>query len=280
MRVRLLQEALLSGQTIITGQPRAGLHWQVLVLCVAGLMLSVPSFAAVRSTQKRTTHRTVASSSTTRSRHRTQYSKWNPMFPGSHELLVEQNAELDRQQLPRMSNEYQLLQSEMSNDLVPVNETDELKVAENLTDTRRYCRPWTRDFLQDLSHAFYEVFHAPLQVNSLVRTADQQQMLRRHNRFAAPAEGDTASTHLAGVAVDLSRRGLSNTQYQWIRAYLQPLQQTGLVNPIEERQQVLHVVVFEQYSGKNPDNVAVPKSNSEASEATEAEASGSGGSQP
>ena len=96
------------------------------------------------------------------------------MFPGSHELLVEQNAELDRSQLPRMSNEYELLQSEMSNDLVPVNETEELKVAENLTDTRRYCRPWTRDFLQDLSHAFYEVFHAPLQVNSLVRTADQQ----------------------------------------------------------------------------------------------------------
>jgi hypothetical protein len=55
------------------------------------------------------------------------------MFPGSHELLVEQNAELDRQQLPRMSNEYELMQSEMANDLVPISETEELKVAENLT---------------------------------------------------------------------------------------------------------------------------------------------------
>jgi hypothetical protein len=198
------------------------------------------------------------------------------MFPGSHELLVEQNAELDRQQLPRMGNEYQLMQSELANDLVPVTETEELKVAENLSDSRRYCRPWTRDFLQDLSHAFYEAFHAPLQVNSLVRTADQQQILRRHNRFAAPAAGDTASTHLAGVSVDLSRRGLSNTQYQWIRAYLQPLQQKGLVNPIEERQPVLHVVVFEKYSEK----YAAPKSNSEASEATEAEVAGFVGSQP
>ena len=112
-------------------------------------------------------------------------------------------------------------------------------------------------------------------MNLLVRTADQQQILRRHNRFAAPAAGDTASTHLAGVSVDLSRRGLSNTQYQWIRAYLQPLQQKGLVNPIEERQPVLHVVVFEKYSDKY-----APKSNSEASEATEAEVAGFVGSQP
>jgi hypothetical protein len=198
------------------------------------------------------------------------------MFPGSHELLVEQNAELDRQQLPRMSNEYELLQSEISNDLVPVNETEALKVADNLTDSRRYCRPWTRDFLQDLSHAFYEAFHAPLQVNSLVRTADQQAILRRHNHFAAPAAGDTASTHLAGVSVDLSRRGLSNTQYQWIRAYLQPLQLKGLVNPIEERQPVLHVVVFEKYS----DKYAKPNDGSEASEPTEADLPGYIGTQP
>jgi Family of unknown function (DUF5715) len=198
------------------------------------------------------------------------------MFPGSHDLLVEQNAELDRLQLPRMNNEYELLQSEISNELVPVSETDELKIAEDLTESRRYCRPWTRDFLQDISHAFYQVFHAPLQVNSLVRTADQQRSLHRHNHFAAPAEGDTASTHLAGVTVDLSRRGLSNTQYQWIRAYLQPLQQKGLVNPIEERQPVLHVVVFEQYSQKS----APPRNNSEASEPTEDDFPGFVGSQP
>ena len=278
--MRLLQEILFSDQSIITEQPRAGLGWRVSALCVVGLLLTAPSFAAVRTTQKRTTHRTVSTPSTARLRNRSLYSKWNPMFPGSHELLVEQNAELDRQQLPRMSNEYELLQSEMSNDLVPVSETEELKVAENLTDSRRYCRPWTRDFLQDISHAFYEVFHAPLQVNSLVRTADQQAVLRRHNRFAAPADGDTASTHLAGVSVDLSRRGLSNTQYQWIRAYLQPLQQQGMVNPIEERQPVLHVVVFEKYSGKSTEKEESAKSNSEASEPTESEVAGVGASQP
>jgi Family of unknown function (DUF5715) len=277
MKALLLQGLLFSGQSVISGQPRAGLRWGALAICLAGLLLSAPAFGAVRSTQKKSTHKTASSSSTVRSRRHSKYGKlWSPLFPGSHDLLVEQNAELDRLQIPRMNNEYELIRSEMSNDLVPVNETESLRIAENLTDTRRYCRPWTRDFLQDLSQAFYEAFHAPLQVNSLVRTADQQRILRRHNRFAAPEAGETASTHIAGVTVDLSRRGLSNTQYQWIRSYLMPLQQKGMINPIEERQPVLHIVVFEKYSAKDD----APMSTSEASEPTEFSASGMIGSQP
>ncbi len=96
----------------------------------------------------------------------------------------------------------------LSQVLVPVNETDALKIAADLPESRRYCRPWTRDFLQDFSQAYYDRFHSPLQVNSLVRTVEQQQRLRRHNRYAAPEWGDTASTHLTGVTFDLSRRGL------------------------------------------------------------------------
>ncbi len=245
------------------------------------LLLSASCFGAVQSTQPSKTHhktskKSYSSSSYRTSKHGSRYAKWVPMFPGSHDKLVEQNAELDRNQVPRMNNENELVQSELANDLVPVNETDALKIADNLLDTRRYCRPWTLDFLHDFSQAFFQAFHAPLQVNSLVRTADQQAWLRRHNRFAAPATGDTASTHLAGVAVDLSRRGLTATQYQWIRGYLQPLQQNGMVDPIEERQPVLHIVVFEKYSGK----YLQPSSNSEASEPTELDLLGLAGSQP
>ena len=269
-----------SGEAIISGQPRAGRQWRSVAPMLAGLLLCLPSFAAVQTTpQNKIHHKTTKSptaSTTAHSKHRSHYTKWSPMFPGSHDKLVEQNVELDKSQVQRMNSEFELVQSEMSNDLVPVSETDSLKIADNLTDTRRYCRPWTRDFLQDFSVAYFNEFHQPLQVNSLVRTADQQAWLRRHNRYAAPAWGDTASTHLAGVAVDLSRRGLSNMQYQWIRGYLQPLQQKGMVDPIEERQPVLHIVVFEKYS----DKYGQPKSNSEASEATEADLLGFAGSQP
>jgi hypothetical protein len=272
MTVKALEGILFSGQTTIAGQPRAGVRAAAMSLVFAGLLLGTPSLFAVQSTSKSSS----SSSATSHSKKSKRFAKWSPMFPGSHDKLVEQNVELNKSQVQRMNNEFDLVQSEMANDLVPVNETEALKVADNLADTHRYCRPWTRDFLQDFSQAYYNVFHQPLQVNSLVRTANQQAWLRRHNRFAAPAFGDTASTHLAGVSVDLSRRGLSNTQYQWIRGYLQPLQQKGMVDPIEERQPVLHIVVFEKYS----DKYIQPRGNSEASEATEADLLGFAGSQP
>jgi hypothetical protein len=69
----------------------------------------------------------------------------------------------------------------------------------------------------------------------------------------------------------MSRRGLTFEQYEWIRNYLLPLQAQGMVDPIEERQPVLHVVVFEQYSSRNDQNSAW----SEANEPTEMDPYGS-----
>ena len=198
------------------------------------------------------------------SQHRA-YRLWNPMFPGSHALLVKQNLELDRLQLPRIADEYELVRYELLGDLVPVPESDALKIAPDLSENRRYCRPWTRDFLRDLSQAYYAQFQSSLQVNSLVRTAEQQHRMRLHNRFAAPESGDTASTHLAGVAVDLSLRDMSQAQYEWIRSYLLPLREAGMVDPIEERQPVLHIVVFKSYV----DRVGNVNADSEANEPTE-----------
>jgi uncharacterized protein DUF5715 len=276
MDILPIQGFLTSGHSIVAGQPRAGLRLSAVALCMICLFVGAPAFGAVESTQpNKTTHRKSSKSYSSHSK-RSYYPKFTPMFQGSHELLVEQNVKLDQQQVQRMNTEFDLVKSEMDNDLVQVNETDALKIADSLLDSRRYCRPWTRDFLEDLSQAFYDVFHSPLQVNSLVRTSTQQLYLRRHNRYAAPAFGDTASTHLAGVAVDLSRRGLSNTEYQWVRSYLQPLQQKGLVDPIEERQPVLHIVVYQAYSDKYMN----PPSNAEASEATEADLAVASGSQP
>jgi len=252
-------------------------------LCCAVLVLaSAAAHAVTHAAAKKTS---TSSSKTRKATH--HYSalpssfhwrirNWNPMFQGSHELLVQQNRELDRTQSFRVTNEFDLIQHELSQELVPVNETEALKIAENLSGNRRYCRPWTRDFLQDFSQAYYEQFHSPLQVNSLVRTMEQQHSLRRHNRFAAPEWGDTASTHLAGVAFDLSRRGLTPEQYAWITSYLLPLKESGMVDPIEERQPVLHVVVFDKYS----DRSGGASSWSEANEPTETTYFGMGGSQP
>jgi hypothetical protein len=174
---------------------------------------------------------------------------WNPMFRPSHDSLIRQNEEIDRIDLPRIQDDAELEALKASGALVPIEESDSLKIERSLDPSRRYCRPWTRDFVEDLSEAYYRQFHAQIQVNSAVRTVKGQKKLRRHNRNAAPAEGDTASSHLAGVTVDLQRRGLSKEQIRFVERYLFYLNALGLVEPEEERRHwCFHVMVSDRYN--------------------------------
>jgi hypothetical protein len=173
---------------------------------------------------------------------------WNPVFRPSRDSLLRQNAEIDRLELPRIQNESELQQLIANGDLVPIVASETLRFDPRLDPNRRYCRPWTRDFLDDLSSAYYDEFHAQIQVNSAVRTVQVQKKLRRHNRNAAPEKGDTASSHLAGITVDIQRRGMTRAQIHWMEQYLMPLRDQGLVEPEEERRQwVFHVAVSGTY---------------------------------
>jgi len=173
---------------------------------------------------------------------------WNPMFRPSRDSLIRQNAEIDRSDLPRIQDDAELEALKASGALVPIEESESLKIERGLDPSRRYCRPWTRDFLEDLSEAYYRQFHAQIQVNSAVRTVKGQKRLRRHNRNAAPAEGDTASSHLAGLTVDLQRRGLTKEEIRFVERYLFYLNALGLVEPEEERRHwCFHVMVSDRY---------------------------------
>jgi len=174
---------------------------------------------------------------------------WNPVFRPSHDSLLRQNAEIDRLELPRIQDDDELEQLISSNDLVPLRESDHLHIAPQLPSERRYCRPWTRDFVEDLSRDFRAEFDHPIQLNSAVRTVKVQKKLRRHNRNAAPVDGDTASSHLAGVTVDLQRRGLTPTELHWVQLYLLKLRALGLIEPEEERRHwCFHVMVSDRYT--------------------------------
>ena len=175
--------------------------------------------------------------------------RWNPMFRPSHESLLIQNAEVDRLNLPRIQDETELEALKADGSLVEIQAGDMLRFDPRLDPSRRFCRPWTLDFVNDLSQAYYNRFHEQIQVNSAVRTVKVQRKLRRHNRNAAPWEGDTASSHLAGVTVDLQRRGMSKEQVRWMEHYLFYMKALNLVEPEEERHQwVFHVMVSGHYS--------------------------------
>jgi hypothetical protein len=87
-----------------------------------------------------------------------------------------------------------------------------------------------------------------LQLTSAVRTVEFQQKLQHTNGNAAPAEGETASPHLTGQAIDIAKHGLSITEIAWLRGYLLPLSQQGRIDVEEEFQQsCFHISVYKKY---------------------------------
>src|ERR1700692_3728950 len=203
--------------------------------------------------------------------HRLHWTRWNPMFRASHESLLLQNAEVDRLELPRIEDDDELEALKFSGALLPIIAGETLRFDPRLDPSRRYCRPWTRDFVQDLSQAYYHRFHEQIQVNSAVRTVKIQKKLRRHNRNAAPAEGDTASSHLAGLTVDLQRRGMTQEQIHWMQYYLFYMKALGLVEPEEERHQwVFHIMVSGRYADWRETQDVVPMERPEPATVTAA----------
>lgn len=171
-----------------------------------------------------------------------------PPLKGSHEILVHQNEVADRDGLGRIQNDADLAGMRNRGFLVALPTNSGMQVDERLPENRRFCRPWTAQFLATLARAHYAHFHTPLQVNSAVRTVEFQQHLMHINGNAAPAEGDTASPHLTGQAIDIAKHGLSLTEIAWMRGYLLPLVQEGKVDVEEEFQQsCFHISVYKRY---------------------------------
>ncbi|HEY6253565.1 MAG TPA: DUF5715 family protein [Candidatus Angelobacter sp.] len=174
---------------------------------------------------------------------------WNPVLKGSYESMLRQNEVIDRLQLPRIADQAQLEELERTHELVEIQETQALHISPAILPDKRYCRPWTNQFLEDMSVAYHKEFGVPLQVNSAVRTMEQQQKLRRHNRNAAPEIGEVSSSHLAGITVDLARRGLTRAQHQWMEDYLKNLRDAGMIEAAEERRQkCFHIAVSDRYT--------------------------------
>jgi len=205
------------------------------ILLIMAVAAAVPSLAASKTSRYKRAHY--------------RHVRWNPVLRGSHDSMTRQNEEIDRLQLPRIADQQQLLELERTGELVPIPESQGLRWSSAIAADKRYSRPWTNQFLQDMSDAYYSQFHTQLQVNSAVRTMEQQQKLRRHNRNAAPEVGDLTSSHLAGTTVDLARRGLTKAQHEWIENYLKNLRDQQLVEAAEERRTwCFHVMVSDRYT--------------------------------
>lgn len=175
---------------------------------------------------------------------------------GTHASLVRQNTRTQEDGLDRIEDDAELNNLRATRALVMLPASYTLRVNEGLPMNRRYTRPWTAKFLSNLARAHYARFHRPLQVNSAVRTVAYQRRLLEINGNAAPADGDVASPHLTGAAVDIAKKGLSVTEIAWMRGYLLPLQIAGKLDVEEEfYQSCFHISVYRSYAP-----VAAPRS--------------------
>ncbi len=167
---------------------------------------------------------------------------------GSREILVHQNMVADDEGLNRIQDSDDLQRMRAAKQLVEFQETAGLRLNPELTGDRRCARPWTVRFAGDIARSYYARFHEPLQVNSAARTVAYQTRLRRVNGNAAGVDGDVASPHLTGQAIDFGKHGMTTAQIAWMRLYLLPLMQSGQVDVEEEFQQAcFHISVYRNY---------------------------------
>jgi hypothetical protein len=178
---------------------------------------------------------------------------------GTHEILVHQNLMADDEGLERIEDDYDLRRLRAAHLLVDYPESASLHINPELAADRRCGRVWAVRFASTIARDFYARFHQPLQVNSAVRTVAFQVRLQRTNGNAAGIDGDTASPHLTGQAMDLGKRNMSMAQIAWMRSYLLPLMQAGKVDVEEEFQQAcFHISVYRSYM-PSPVKRSVPR---------------------
>jgi Family of unknown function (DUF5715) len=178
---------------------------------------------------------------------------------GSLESLERQNERAEADGLERILDEEDLASWIDQKLLVPIPASSSLAVNSDLVENHRYCRPWTADFLSDLSREHDAQFHKPITVSSAVRTVEYQEQLMRRNGNAAAAEGDIVSPHLTGGTIDIAKSGMNRKELVWMRNRLLAMQLAGVIDVEEEfRQPCFHITVYKNYAA--PEIAPAPQS--------------------
>ena len=180
------------------------------------------------------------------------------LFPANKGSVALENSYADKAGIARFTDRESLKAGIASGVLVPIPITS----CPKLPEFRRYVRPTAAEFLRELDARFYLATRRFLIVDSAVRSADVQKQVARHNRNAAPANGDRASSHERGTTFDIASRrvyfngwaNMRRSQYRWLLIQLAYYQGIGRIHVIEERS-CLHIMVREDYDVPRISNI-------------------------
>ena len=180
------------------------------------------------------------------------------LFPANKGSVALENSYADKAGIARFTDRESLKAGIASGVLVPIPITS----CPKLPEFRRYVRPTAAEFLRELDARFYLATGRFLIVDSAVRSADVQKQVARHNRNAAPANGDRASSHERGTTFDIASRrvyfngwaNMRRREYRWLLIQLAYYQGIGRIHVIEERS-CLHIMVREDYDVPRISNI-------------------------
>jgi len=172
---------------------------------------------------------------------------------GTPESLRKQVAEIKREGLVPITSDKHLEEMKALGKLVKIPGT--VRIDHRLDEKWHWVLPRVALFLEDLPITFIDLFGRLFQLNSAVRTVPRQieiiQGIGRvpPNKNAAPVDGDRMSPHLTGVAIDISKLRMYESELNWTRQRLLKQEEMGLIEATEEAgQQVFHITVFETYT--------------------------------
>ena len=168
-----------------------------------------------------------------------------------------QNERANEYHLARMRNRAMIVRYFEEGYLAAVPPDTRFYYLHDIPPSYCYLRPWAKRFLDQISREYYENFHQPLRVTSMIRTVELQRHLERRNFNAAEATGDDRSSHLTGATLDISKHEMDAREKRWFRRQLVTLEQDGYVYAIEEFEQpCFHVMVFPNYRDYVPKPVS------------------------
>ena len=180
------------------------------------------------------------------------------LFPANKGSVALENSYANQAGIARYADRESLKAGSAQGQLVPIPITS----CPKLPEFRRYVRRSAAEFLRELDSRFYLATGRYLIVDSAVRSADVQKQVARHNRNAAPANGDRASSHERGTTFDIASRrvyfngwaNMRRREYRWLLIQLAYYQGIGRIHVIEERS-CLHIMVREDYDVPRISNI-------------------------
>lgn len=160
----------------------------------------------------------------------------------SPDSLALQNNVIDEYQLPRIAN-----RKELERYLPPENffvkvSSPYLEMADEIGG---YATTPARDYVMQLGEEFFAAFKRKLKITSLLRTAeDQRKIVGRGHSIADGSAPELQSSHLAGVAIDISKKPLNEKERQWLVRKLSAHKNAGKIEAIEEMwNNAFHIMV-------------------------------------